>query len=274
MSEKHFHRYFSLLAIATLCQSIVFSIFLSETRSQPEPQNKIPTQTVGGGSRGLFQPPEGEPEPTVSIGGGRRSSDGKCPKDRDIKPTDSKSPDSLDQQLTPLLPTKKFGLTYSSNPQFYAYIPKTSAIAVVYTLENQEGKGIEQKRIDLTNTPSIVGVQFSERLEIGKDYKWLVSVVCVADDPEDTFSEGIVRRIKPNPALIGKLENAKDIELVELYAKSGIWYEALDGLAKLRLTKPKDPELTSIWLNLLKSSSLETLANTPIKMYREDNELL
>lgn len=267
MSEKHFHRYFSLLAIAALLQSIVFSIFLLETRSQPKPQSKTPTQTVGGGSRGLFQPPEGEPEPTVSIGGGRRSSDGKCPKDRDIQPTDSKSTDSLEQLLIPLLPTKKFGLTYSSNPRFYAYIPKTSAIAVVYTLENQEGKGIDQKRIDLTNTPSIVGVQFSEPLEIGKDYKWLVSVVCVADDPEDTFSEGIVRRIKPNPALIGKLEKAKDSDLVDLYAKSGIWYEALDSLVKLRLINPKDPELNSIWLNLLKSSGFESLAITPIKNY-------
>jgi hypothetical protein len=264
---KYLPRYFSLLLIATLLQSSFSFIFLANASAQKikgfEPAPSNPPSSLGGGVRGLFDPPVGEPDPTVSIGGGRRSSDGKCPKDR-IQTKDDINSEALDQQLIPLLPTSKFGLTYSSNPNFYAYVPKTSAVAVVFTLENQDGQGIAQKRIDLTNTPSIVSTQFDKPLEIGKDYKWLVSVVCVADDPEDAFSEGIVRRVKPNPALIGKLEKASDIERVELYAKSGIWYEALANLAKLKLAQPNNPEIKAMWINLLKSSGLESLANYPI----------
>ncbi|NMF61128.1 DUF928 domain-containing protein [Pseudanabaena yagii] len=268
MFYKYLPRYFSLLLIAALLQSSLSSIFLGRANAQKikgfEPAPSNPPSSLGGGVRGLFDPPVGEPDPTVSIGGGRRNSDGKCPKDRNNQPKDNQASDALEQQLIPLLPTSKFGITYSSNPKFYAYIPKTSAVAVVFTLENQDGQGIAQKRLELTNTPSIVSTQFDQPLEIGKDYKWLVSVVCVADDPEDTFSEGIVRRVKPNLALVGKLEKASDIERVELYAKSGIWYEALANLAKLRLAQPNNPEIKAMWINLLKSSGLESLAIYPV----------
>ncbi len=268
MFYKYLPRYFSLLLIAALLQSSLSSIFLGHANAQKikgfEPAPSNPPSSLGGGVRGLFDPPVGEPDPTVSIGGGRRNSDGKCPKDRNNQPKDNQASDAIEQQLIPLLPTSKFGLTYSSNPNFYAYVPKTSAVAVVFTLENQDGQGIAQKRLDLTNTPSIVSTQFDQPLEIGKDYKWLVSVVCVADDPEDTFSEGIIRRVKPNLALVGKLEKASDIERVELYAKSGIWYEALANLAKLKLAQPNNPEIKAMWINLLKSSGLESLANYPI----------
>lgn len=283
MSNQHFYRYFSPLAIAMFSQSLIFSIFLSDTHAQPEQKKQTPIQTTGGKTQGVFQPtgdpeptttrgggtrglfqPAGDPDPaTPTIGGGRRG-DGKCPNDRNVKPINNKDKESLEQQLVTLLPTKKFGLTYSSNPRLYAYIPKTSAIAVVFTLEN-EGQGIEQKRIELTNSPSIISVKFDTQLKIGKDYKWLVSVVCATPDPEDNFSEGIIQRIKPSPAMLGKLAKAKESDRVDLYAKSGIWYEALDSLVKLRSARPNDPELKAIWLNLFKSSGLESLANVSIK---------
>jgi len=281
MSPKSFYHYFSPLAIAMFSQSLIFSISLSDIQAQPEQKNKTPIQTtggktqrvfqpvgdpeptttIGGGGRGLFQP-VGDPEPTTTLGGGRRG-DGKCPKDR-TQPTNGLSKESLEQQLSPLLPIKKFGLTYSANPRLYAYIPKTSAIAVVFTLESK-GEGIEQKRVDLTNSPSIVSIKFDTPLAIGQDYKWLVSVVCEFPDPEDNFSEGIVHRIKPSPDMIGKLAKAKESDRVDLYAKSGIWYEALDSLVKLRFASPNDPELRAIWQNLLKSSGLESLTTAPIK---------
>ena len=275
MFSNYFIRYFALLTITTFIQTSSLSIFSADAYAQknkgtfePDPNNPIPKTTVGGGKRGFFEPPAGEPAPTISIGGGRRSSDGQCPKDRDIQPSDPIASNSLEQLLVPLLPTSKLGFTFLPNPTFFVYVPKTSAIAVEFTLENQEGKGIYQNRVNLTNSPSIISFQLDPKqvsLEVGKDYKWLVSVVCETGDPEDTFSEGIIRRIKPNPDLIKKLEKASAIERVDIYAKSGIWHEAMANLAQLRLAQPNSPELKSTWLNLLKSSSLESLANTPLK---------
>lgn len=213
-----------------------------------------------------FEPPSGSPAPKTTVGGGRRGSDGQCLKDRDSQSRDIKNKQSLDQQLTPLLPPSKFGLTISSTPQLLAYIPKTNAIAVEFTLENEQGKGIARKRLELTNTPSIVKVQFDQTsLEVGKDYKWLISVVCETGDPEDIFVEGIIRRIEPSQALLKKLSQASAIDKVYSYAELGIWYEAIAELVNLRIAQPDSKALKTNWSNFLKSSSLEDLINVPFK---------
>ncbi len=253
MLSKYFYRYFAVVAIAALwgmSTASIFSAALAQT----------------------FEPPTGSPAPKTTIGGGRRSNDGQCLKDRDAQPREDKIKKSSEPQLTPLLPQNKFGLTVSSNPTFFAYIPKTSAIAVEFTLENPQGKGLARKTVTLTSTPSIVNVQFEKiPLEVGKDYKWLISVVCETGDPEDTFAEGIIRRIKPESTLLSKLERASAIERVSLYAKFGIWHDAIAGLANLRLSQPNNPQLQTSWLTLLKSTSLESIANQPLTNYTSPN---
>ncbi len=247
MFSKYFYRYFILLAIAIFWEITTLSVVSSDARAQ------------------TFEPPTSNPTPKTSIGGGRRSNDGQCLKNRDIQTRNDKTKKSLEQELTPLLPPNKFGLTVSSNPILFAYIPKTTAIAVEFTLENAQGKGLDRKTVTLTNTPSIVNVQFEKTpLEVGQDYKWLISVICETGDPEDTFSEGIIRRIKPESALLSKLVKATAIERVSLYAKFGIWHEAIAGLANLRLSQPNSPELKTSWLTLLKSTSLDSIANIPL----------
>ena len=247
MLSKYFYQHFAIFAIAILWEITTLSVISSDARAQ------------------TFEPPTNNPAPTTTIGGGRRSNDGQCLKDRDAQPRDDKTKKSLEQELTPLLPLNKFGLTISANPTFFAYIPKTTAIAVEFTLENAQGKGIDRKTVTLTSTPSIVNVQFEKTsLEVGKEYKWLISVICETGDPEDTFAEGIIRRIQPESTLLSKLEKATAIERVSLYAKFGIWHEAIAGLVNLRLSQPNSPELKTSWLTLLKSTNLEAIANTPL----------
>jgi len=246
MLSKYSH-YVAILAIAAVCEISASTLFLADVRGQ------------------MFEPPAGNPTPTTSIGGGRRGNDGECLRNRGMK-TGAPASQSPEHPLTPLLPPNKFGLTISPYPQFFAYIPKTSAIAVEFTLENQQGKGIAQKRIALTSTPSIVSFQFQETpLEVGKDYKWLVSLVCETGDPEDVFAEGIVRRITPESTLTKKLATVSVTEQVHLLAKSGVWYDAIAGLVNLQLSQPNSADLKTSWQNLLKSTSLENLANAPLQ---------
>jgi Domain of Unknown Function (DUF928) len=247
MFSKYFYRYFVLLPIAIIWEINAFSIFSADVRAQ------------------TFEPSASNPAPTTTIGGGRRTNDGQCLKSGDIQTRENKAKKSLEQQLTPLLPQNKFGLTVSANPTFFAYIPKTSAIDVEFTLENQQGRGIAQKTVTLTSTPSIINVQFEGiPLEVGKDYKWLISVICETGDPEDIFAEGIIRRIKPDATLLSKLEKATELERVSLYAKFGIWHEAIAELASLRMSQPNSSDIKTSWLNLLKSTSLEPIANIPL----------
>lgn len=230
-------------------------------------QTKTPTQTLSDYRLAgvTFEPPPGEPAPTMTIGGGRRN-DGQCPQER--KNQGQSSVKSADQLLTLLLPSNKLGFTIVERPTFMVYVPKTSAKAAEFTLEDGDGKPIYQATQDLTGTPSVIAFSVpinQPALEIGKDYKWVVSMVCQPRGPEDPFAEGLVRRIKPNSALTSQLDKAAPLERVNLYAKNGAWYEALTSLAKLRNSQPNDPKLVSAWGELLQSAGLDAIATAPVK---------
>jgi hypothetical protein len=213
-----------------------------------------------------FEPPPNQSAPKVTIGGGRRDND-RCQQDR--KPQNQPLvKGTTEKPLTLLLPSTKLGLTVSPHPTFMVYVPQTSASVVVFTLENQQGEGIYKTKLDLKETPGIVSFSLPETeppLEIGKDYKWVVSMVCQPAGPTDPFTEGVVRRIQPNPALVSQLDRAKPFDQVVLYAKSGVWYEAANDLAILRKSQPQDPELTTAWKELLRSVGLDAISSAPLK---------
>jgi hypothetical protein len=277
MFYKYFYRYLAILTFVSFLQTLSFSVFLADGYAQknkqiepPEDRKGAPPTTLGGGARqggDLFVPPTKEPVSTIAISNEGRSDDGSCAINRDIQPQDRTTNKSLAERLVLLLPSSKFGLTVSSNPTFFAYVPKTSAIAVEFTLKNQKEQRIYQQKVSLIDSPSIVSFRLpsTKFLEVRKDYKWLISLVCETGKSKDTFSEGIIRRILPEPDLIEKLGNASPIDRVILYAKFGIWHEALAEIVQLRLSEPSNDDLNAIWLDLLKSANSESLVNTPLK---------
>jgi hypothetical protein len=267
MFYKYFYQYFVFLTSATFLQltifSILFSIFSIEvwaekTKQFPEPPSGNGTirTTIGGAGRSggnIYIPPMGEPVSTIVL---------KIDQQNGGLPIDL-----VEQKLATLIPPDKFGLTVSPSPEFFAYVPKTSAIAIEFVIENQKGQKIDQQKIILGDTPSIIKFQLptTKPLEVGKDYKWAIALVNKTGKTEGDLAEGIIRRVVPNPDLIAKLGNASDIDRVFLYGKFGIWHEFLTELVKLRLSQPSNEEVNTLWLDLLKSSNLESLANIPLK---------
>ncbi|MBD2772425.1 DUF928 domain-containing protein [Iningainema tapete] len=231
-------------------------------------QAKTPNQTTSTPKKFkvTFDPPPNQPAPKVTIGGGRRDND-RCPEDRKNlnQPLVNKTTDQL---LTPLLPPARLGLTVSPHPTFMVYVPQSSTSSVVFTLENQQGEGIYQKKLDFKGTPGIISFSLPTTeppLEIGKDYKWVVSMVCELPGPKDPFAEGVVRRIQPNSLLASQLNKAQSLDGVVLYAKSGIWQEAAAALAALRRSQPQNAELTAAWKDLLQSIGLDAISSAPLK---------
>ena len=264
MLYKYFYQYFVILAIATFSQTSIFFFFLAGVNAQkikqiPEPNSINPQSTIGGAGRNcdgkcLFVSPTVDPAPTITLRPAKRNGD------RIVN-------QSLEQSLATLLPTNKFGLTVLSNPSFFVYVPKTSLLAVEFVLENQQGLSLDRQMVNLKITPTIISFQLptTKSLEVGKDYKWTIFLVNKSGQTEDDRSEGIIRRVIPDPTLSEKLQTASDIDRVFLFAYYGIWHEALASIVQLRLAQPNNEELNPIWLDLLKSSNLESLANTPFQ---------
>ncbi|AFZ21688.1 DUF928 domain-containing protein [Allocoleopsis franciscana] len=257
--------YFLLLSAPLLLELVITSGSLTTAQAQA----KTPTQTspLARLKQVTFEPRKDQPAPTTTVGGGRRN-DGRCSQDRISSAQSTLEVKSLDQLLTPLLrsPVTDPQLTVSPRPTFLVYVPQTSATAMELTLE-RDGKGIYQTTVNLIGTPGIVSIQLpanAPELEMGKDYKWLVSMVCGSGAPEDSFVEGSVRRVQPNSTL-SQIEQAKPLDKVALYAKNGVWFDTVAALAALRKAQPNDPQVASAWENLLKDAGLGAIAKAPLK---------
>lgn len=271
MIRTKFSQYCVVLSTPLLLAVVMVPDFLTTAQAKPKPQTqpKNPNQTSlpQPPKQVTFEPRKDQPAPKITVGGGRRN-DGQCSQDRKASELTIPEAKPLNQLMTPLLrsPQSDAQLTVSSRPTFLVYVPKTSAKGLELTLE-QDGKGISLTTVNLTGTPGIVSISLpanEPELEIGKDYRWLVSVVCERGSPEDSFADGTVRRIKADSSL-SKIDLAKPLDKVVLYAKNGVWFDALANLAALRKAQPNNPEVASAWKDLLQGAGLGAIANAPLK---------
>ena len=216
-----------------------------------------------------FEPREDQPAPTYTVGGGRR---GTCknPQASEL----ATEPLPLDSSLTPLLrsPLTDRQLTVSARPTFLVYVPQTSAKAVEFSLllKDKDGseKGIYQTSVNLTGTPGIVSISLpatAPELEIGQDYEWRVAMACQTGEVNvnDPFAEALIRRIQPDFSL-SQIDRAKPLDRVALYAKEGVWFDAVANLAALLKSQPNDPQVASAWKELLQGAGLGEIANAPL----------
>lgn len=195
----------------------------------------------------------GDGRPGRRAGGGSRSP---CP--------ERKPP------LTALMPMSNMGKTVAERPTFWFYVPYSpqSTPAGEFVLQEENGDEVYRASFTLPKTPGFVSFNIPPTvapLEIDKSYHWYFKLYC---EPQmisaPVFVEGWVQRIELTPELERQLQAAKARENV-VYAANGIWYDALDRLAQLRLTNPSSSR-NDDWAKLLSSRGvgLELLSRAPI----------
>lgn len=174
--------------------------------------------------------------------------------------------------LTALIPNTNSGVTLSKYPAFFFYIPDVNLDGVEgeLTLRNEQNELIYKKTVPLTTSDSIVRVEFANSpslpaLEVGKSYYWVFSLLLdKVDRSSNRFVTGWIKRIEPNSELRQKLGTASHQAYPAVYANNGIWYEALDSIAKLRCTSPTDSVLASNWQSLLQQVGLPEISHKPL----------
>ncbi|MBE9039284.1 DUF928 domain-containing protein [Oscillatoriales cyanobacterium LEGE 11467] len=189
--------------------------------------------------------------------------------------------------VTPLIPkdTSKdygeinppyFGLTVAERPTFFFHIEKQIAQEVFFEVYeyNTEGRGKDGQLIYETNfsvsaTPGILSTKLppSSDLEAGKTYRWYLDIVCGNDSSVEVAStSGWVERVDATPELSSKLVRADTTEArSQVYADTGIWFDALNILGQERIAADTDT-LKTEWENLLEAlnlTNLEGIANAP-----------
>ncbi|MEO8890072.1 MAG: DUF928 domain-containing protein [Coleofasciculaceae cyanobacterium] len=247
----------SLFHLIALSVSLtVFSNLFTPVKAQTQssPSTLMPVVS--------FEPPDDQKTLDDSRGGASRTTTVKCSQDQAYSPS-----------MTALTPGSKLGLTVASHPTFFAYIPATSAQQAHFTLKDDHDRGVYQTLLPINSAGGVVSITLPEDkppLELGKTYSWSVALMCQPTQTDTPMVRGQVRRVELKagqmPNQINSMMSQKAIlEQAALYGKSGIWYDSINLLAKLRQAQPNDQTLATNWVKLLDSVGLEAVANQPLK---------
>ncbi len=117
-----------------------------------------------------------------------------------------------------------FQLPSQNAPLFFWYVPQE--LPLRFTLLEPGKKPIFTK--ELESKPGIIALkipQNSPPLEIGKTYRWTLTVVCSRNKPsKNLYTWALIKRVQSGKP---ELERSDNSNAVVNYAQSGIWYDAL-----------------------------------------------
>ena len=204
--------------------------------------------------------PDSNEELDASKGGASRPTDIKCSNDETYNPP-----------MTSLLPASQQGLTVTTHPTFWVYIPQTSAPQAHFTLKDENNRGVYQTRFPINKVGRIVSISLPKDefpLEVGNTYRWSVALICQPTQTDIPIVGGKVKRVELNSTTITTQNSGTSSELLLAeavsYGKAGYWYDMLHSLAQLRQTHPNDNIITTNWVHLLNSEGLEKIATKPL----------
>lgn len=170
--------------------------------------------------------------------------------------------------FTPLAPTDHTGETISARPSFFWYL-SSRQIVEFKLMEPGVRKPVFVTTVRV-DQPGIVSLQLpntAPELLYEKDYRWSIAVVC-EDGTKDALMVATIRRVVPTPELKQKLAIAKsDLELAQLYAVQGLWYNALTTLSKPVVADPANRSKRDRLLSLLDQAGFTKITTRERKSF-------
>ncbi|MEL6439177.1 MAG: DUF928 domain-containing protein [Cyanobacteria bacterium J06621_8] len=166
----------------------------------------------------------------------------------------------LGDVVTLLIPQDHTASTISSHPTFFWHVSEQLSSKLRFTILEAGQKPIYTQ--ELTPEPGIVALKLpnnSNPLEVGKTYRWTVTVICNEEKPSrNLFAQAWIERV---PATnIKHHSTSVRVFCTENYAQMGLWYDALH-CAHLRYQSgnPRSKKALASFWSLLMEVDLHSL---------------
>ncbi len=173
------------------------------------------------------------------------------------------------KRLTALVPLNSYTKTTQKYPTFFFSIPPELAQVqgqeVEFVLQDDKYNELYKANYKLGGGSNIVSINLPEfsgvkPLEVNKNYRWSFAIICDPDDRAgDYFTDGMIRRValnnQNNPG-----NQATPDQQFQTYFDHQIWQDALSDVIVRRRANPNDAVALAQWNQLLKSLSLENIA--------------
>ncbi|NEO47580.1 MAG: DUF928 domain-containing protein [Moorea sp. SIO4A3] len=174
-------------------------------------------------------------------------------------------------RMTPVIAKDSRGLTVNESPTIWVHVsyqsePVERGLSGEFSLQDlttQTKLAPKYLPVTLPTRSGVFSIPLPYSLEVGKWYRWYLILDCNSPDSFDNdsflFIEGFLKRVEL-PEFKHQLDNKTSQKLITVYAKNGIWYDALNESAKLRCSNPQNSTFTEAWSRLLKAVQLEEIA--------------
>ena len=168
---------------------------------------------------------------------------------------------TTDVGLTTLVPFSHIGQTSSQHPTFTWFVPDRAAHPLQFRLFTRTGQPLY--RTEMQSQSGIMSVTLPPNLPplaIGQTYQWQVALVCDPNVPSrNVVATAEIQVVKPAAALQTQLAAAPTPQQrLNLYAESGLWYDALAEAVKVSQTAQNSTSLLEL-LDSLAASEAQPL---------------
>lgn len=164
------------------------------------------------------------------------------------------------------------GLTTFERPKFLFYVPYTQDLVrskAEFSLQDSKGVDVYREQFALPQQPGVISISLPntvKSLKIDQSYRWYFKVHCQQERGNvPVYVEGEIQRINLNSSVTEQLKAATDPrQKIIVYAKEGVWFDALNMLAQIRQSSVQDVSLKEDWQSLLQSVDLDNIATAPL----------
>ncbi|HAX75247.1 MAG TPA: hypothetical protein DCY88_05275 [Cyanobacteria bacterium UBA11372] len=141
--------------------------------------------------------------------------------------------------LTVLAPLKHVGQTASVRPMFAWFVPDTKPFPLEFKLFELTGNNTFKlvEKVDLQSSSGIMKLSLPENkpgLAVGQRYLWQIALKCDSNHPSTwVVSRAQIEVVEMPSNLRTVLSTTKNpLEISDLYARAGLWYDALSEALK------------------------------------------
>lgn len=167
--------------------------------------------------------------------------------------------------LVSALAPDHIGLTVQEQVSLFWYLSEPTTYPVELTIiDDHTIQPLIERRISGPLHPGMQRVRLAEygmHLSPGMPYRWSVAlVVDPANRSRDILAGGFIERVAPAEALRAQLAGASRAQAPAIYARAGLWYDALEAISDLIDAAPQTPTLRHQWAALLAQVGLSDIA--------------
>lgn len=188
--------------------------------------------------------------------------------------------DGGDKPLIVLASRKYIGRTIYRHPTFAWFVPDSRSFEMEFTIYELSSNGKKGKEVFMKSLQSSPGIMklspFSKDepgLEVGKEYFWEVAIICNPDNPASAIVDGAsIELVETPPAVLNQLDKpVNSFKKVNIYAKAGLWYDALGEALKLAEVSKLGEVGSALLKDLAKREAPETISESIQRKCRRNN---